>query len=117
MAATTAERDLFRMTTRTLRHYLKFSTQLTSTAESSDNDKTYVLPDGNITTVSDERLWRSRCAKGTCPADSECLQHPKSEASALIYLTTKSTKKLVVEPPVTVEVSLCSAAVLSNLLL
>ena len=42
---------------------LDFDTELTSTAESSDNDETYVLPDGTISTVSDERVCRSRCAK------------------------------------------------------
>ena len=30
--------------------------KLTSTAESSDNDKTYVLPDENFITVDDERF-------------------------------------------------------------
>ena len=49
--------------------------------------------------------WSSRCAKGLCSADPECTQHssiPKSEASVLIDLTTKSAKKLAVEPPATV---------------
>ena len=33
-----------------------FHTKLTSTAESSDNDETYVLPDENIITVGAERF-------------------------------------------------------------
>ena len=47
-------------------------------------------------------------------ADSECIQHfsiPKSEASVLIDLTTKSAKKLVVEPSASVGLGLCSAAI------
>jgi hypothetical protein len=36
---------------------------------------------------------------------------PKSEASVLIDLTIKSAKKLVVEPPATVGLGLCSAAI------
>ena len=35
---------------------LDFDTKLISTAESSDNDKTYVLPDENFITVGDERF-------------------------------------------------------------
>ena len=58
--------------------------------------------------------WSSRCAEGMCSADPEGTQHSsitKSEASVLIDLTTKSVKKLVVEPPATVELGLCSAAI------
>ena len=58
--------------------------------------------------------WRSRCAKGMCSADPECTHHssiPKSEAPVLIDLTTKSAKKLVVVPPATVGLGLCSAAI------
>ena len=58
--------------------------------------------------------WSSRCAKGVCSTDPECTQHssiPKSEASVLIDLTTKSAKKLVIEPPATVGLGLCSAAI------
>ena len=52
MAAATAERDLVRDDNKK-RCYIapEFDTMLTSTAASSDNDKTYVLPDGNINTV------------------------------------------------------------------
>ena len=49
-----------------------------------------------------------------CSADPEFTQHssiPKSEAPVLIDLTTKSAKKLVVVPPATVELGLCSAAI------
>ena len=49
-----------------------------------------------------------------CSADPECTQHssiPKSEASVPIDLTTKSVKKLVVEPPSEVGLGLCSAAI------
>ena len=35
---------------------LNFATKFSSTAESSDNDKTYVLPDENFTTVGGERF-------------------------------------------------------------
>ena len=47
-----------------------------------------------------------------CSAEPECTQPSsisKSEASVLIDLTTKSAKKLVVEPPA-VGLGLCSAA-------
>ena len=49
-----------RLSTRTCYVTLDFDTVLTSTAESSDNDKTYVLPDGNIITVG---TWRFHCAE------------------------------------------------------
>ena len=55
--------------------------------------------------------WSSRCVKGMFEADSEL--HPrifKSEASILIEVTINSAKKLVVEPPVTVDLSFCLAA-------
>ena len=57
--------------------------------------------------------WRSRCATRMCSADPECTQHssiPISEAPVLFDLTTKSAKKLVVEPPATVGLGLCSDA-------
>ena len=44
---------------------LNFFTKLTSTAESSDNDKTYVLPDEKIITVGVERC---RFAEVLCQA-------------------------------------------------
>ena len=100
---------LFRFRTWILPHYSRVRRRANIDFQSSNNDETYVLPDRNINTVGDERIWRSRCSKGMCSADSECLKHPKSEASALIVLTTKSTKKLIVEPLATVELSLCSA--------
>ena len=53
--------------------------------------------------------WRLRVCEGICSADPDCTQHssiPKSEASVLFDLTTKSVKKLVVEPPATVALSL-----------
>ena len=46
-----------------------------------------------------------------CSADPECTQHssfPKSEAPVLVDLTTKLAKKLVVQPPATVGLGLCS---------
>ena len=49
-----------------------------------------------------------------CSADPECTQQssiPNQEVSVLIDLTTKSAKKLVVEPPATVELGLCSDAI------
>ena len=47
-----------------------------------------------------------------CSVESECIQTSKSEASALIDLTTGSAKKLVVvEPPATVGLGLNSAVI------
>ena len=54
--------------------------------------------------------WTSRFANRMCSVDPECIQHsrfPKSEASVLFDLTTKSVKKLVIEPPATVVLGLC----------
>ena len=55
--------------------------------------------------------WTSRSANGMCSVDSECTHHssfPKSEASVLFDLTTKSVKNLVVvEPPAIVGLGLC----------
>ena len=42
-----------------------FGTELTSTGESSDNDKTYALPDGNINTVRTVRGNISSNSKNT----------------------------------------------------
>ena len=58
---TTAEREIVRDVKEKLCYIaLDYDTVLTSTAESSDYDMTYVIPDGNINTVSDERF---RCAE------------------------------------------------------
>ena len=49
-----------------------------------------------------------------CSADPECAQHSSisiSEAPVLFDLTTNSAKKLVVEPPATVGLGLCSVAI------
>ena len=56
MAAATAEREFARDDNKK-RCYISpvFDTKLTSTAESSDNDRTHVLADGNVNTVSTER--------------------------------------------------------------
>ena len=46
-------------------------------------------------------LWKSRSANGMCSVDPECTQHSsftQSETSVLFDLTTKSVKKLVIEP-------------------
>ena len=51
MAAATAERDFVRDVNKKRCHItLHFDTEHTSTAESSDNDKTNAFPDGNINT-------------------------------------------------------------------
>ena len=63
---------------------------------------------GSAVFVSDPKslartMQRSRCAKRTCSAGSGHTQNiPNSEASVLPDLTTKSAKKLMVEPPATV---------------
>ena len=54
---TTAQREIVRDVKENLCCIaLDYDTVLQSTAESSDNEMTYVLPDGNIHTVSDERF-------------------------------------------------------------
>ena len=55
MAATTAEGFCSRLEQEFCCITQEFDAELTSTAKSSNNDKTYVLPDGNINTVGDER--------------------------------------------------------------
>ena len=47
---------------------------------------------------------------GMCEVDSDCILHCESEASIPIELTIDSARKLVVEPPATVGLGLCSAA-------
>ena len=55
--------------------------------------------------------WTSRSTNGMCSVDPECTQHsriPKSEEPVMVDLVTKTAKELVVEPPATVGLSLCS---------
>ena len=66
----------------------------------------------NARSVCADIPWRSRCAKGTYGVVSDCTPASlKSEASVLIKLMTKSARKLVVEPPVTVGLGFCTAAI------
>ena len=62
------------------------------TAESSDNDKTYVLPDGSINTVSDERPLEIEVRTGMCKVDSECSLH-RELSSAIFFFKFSSRSR------------------------
>merc|ERR1712117_874143 len=57
MGTTTAEREIVRDVKEKLSYIaLDYDTEFKSAMESSDNEKTYELPDGNIITVGAERF-------------------------------------------------------------
>merc|ERR1719362_803774 len=87
---TTAERDIVRDVKEKLGYIaLDFDAAMKSSSESSDQEKTYELPDGNITTVGSERF--------RCP---EVLFQPSSigkEASGIHDTTFQSIMKCDVD--------------------
>merc|ERR1712151_715479 len=87
------ERDIVRDVKEKLSYIaLDFDSEMKAATESSENEKTYELPDGNIITVGSERF--------RCP---EVLFNPSfigKEASGIHDTTFQSTMKIkVVAPP------------------